>query len=45
MLYQQEQMRRKAREQDMKSRMKSALDTQKLEKCKRREIEQIENEE
>jgi len=42
-LYQQEQLRRKAREVEMKNKMKSALDTQKVEKYKRREIENVEN--
>jgi len=42
-LYQQEQLRRKAREMEMKNKMKNALDTQKVEKYKRREIENIEN--
>jgi len=42
-LYQQEQLRRKAREIEMKNKMRSALDTQKVEKYKRREIENVEN--
>jgi len=42
-LYQQEQLRRKTREVEMKNKMRSALDTQKVEKYKRREIENIES--
>jgi hypothetical protein len=38
-------MQRKARTLDMKNKMKNALDAQKLEKQRRKEIEKIENNE
>jgi hypothetical protein len=45
MLYQQEQMRRKTREQQMKYQMKCALDAQIIEKNRRKEIEVIDSNE
>lgn len=45
MLHQHEQIRRKARDHEMKTKMKYALDSQKVEKQRRKEIDKIENRE